>query len=496
MKKEHSIYLLIQSLTAHEKHYFKKNGFLTDSKKKDAFIQIFDIINKQKSFNIDNILNDKKINTSIKKHLHVNLNSLYKLIINTMIDYRKEKNQLSSFFQSIEEYEFLYEKKLFDLAFKRIKKTELFTIENKMFHLLPFLYHRMNKGLINSLKISKEYKFEQNLKYEKSIESIYYKGQVSILAHQLEALIEHNKSMVFIDSENLSALKEIKKKTIDLLEFDKNDFQVISSLSNNIFMMNIMESNLIGIEKTTISYIRYFKEHFMKIKDNQLIGGLNFLYNLAHTNLALNNNKLFYELFSIFDLVKNEAKDENIVSFVKPLLINLRALDYFLNPEKEIVNNDLELFINTIKENDTSSRNFIELITATCIILTNEKMYQESLDLTSSVSIADFNGRAADSYVFIKCIRVICWLKLENMDLFHSELVSIYTFLLKHTQLSFAKTIVNFIKKLSKTSQMKNKIKLLKNLLSETEQIEKNGSFYEKMEAIELKIILKLALRK
>jgi len=55
---------------------------------------------------------------------------------------------------------------------------------------------------------------------------------------------------------------------------------------------------------------------------------------------------------------------------------------------------------------------------------------------------------------------------------------------------------VNFIKKLSKTSQMKNKIKLLKNLLSETEQIEKNGSFYEKMEAIELKIILKLALRK
>jgi hypothetical protein len=129
-------------------------------------------------------------------------------------------------------------------------------------------------------------------------------------------------------------------------------------------------------------------------------------------------------------------------------------------------------------------------------MLVREKKYIDSLDLTNNVHISDFNERTYDSYISLKSVRAVSWLKLENLELFNSELTVIYKFLLKNRNVSYAKEIINFIKKLNQMDLMSNKEKHLKKLILSFNDIQKNGSLFEKMEARDLELLLNLALEK
>ncbi len=495
MQNEHPVFQLIKTMTISEKAYFKKYSFLYKSDSNTVFKRMFDRLSSQEVYDIDILLKDKKIPNTIKKRIHVSLNNLNKKIVHSLLEYRKGKSDYSNFLHSMEEYELYKEKKLENLAEKKIKKIEQFIVERNLFILKPYFYYTINKSMLNNVAIKNDYRISQNKKFEDSIETIYHKGQLIVTAYKFESLVQKNGSIVFTDKENLKDLAILKQKTLSLIKYFSKDFKSYSSLSNNLLLMNMIENNVQGIKELSIDFLSLCKQKFPSLNDQDKIMTFIFLKNLGYNNLQLQNFEVFE---NIHYFLKKECKiieNKEILKTLQSIVINLNALYYYLNPNRKVKNTDVENFVQTIQSSDKSKSSFYELLCATSIILVREHKFQESLDLTSNVHISDFNARTYDSYVLLKSVRAICWLKLENIELFNSELTVIYKFLLKNRTVSYAKEIINFIKKLNQLKLMSNKERHLKTLIQRFDGIQENGSFYEKMEARELELLLKLALR-
>lgn len=496
MKKEHEIYLLIQAMEPSEKAYVKKYSFKKHAKNRSHFLLLFDVLDKQKKYNLDKLLANKKLPSEFNKNIYANLYTLKKEVLANLIEYSRSKNQLSILFDMFLEYDIYKSKKLVNAAKKKIIAIEKYIQKNDLHYFKPYLYNRMNEGLLNNIAIKKEYKITQYNKFEESIEEIYHRGKVNILSSKFEILIQKNAGLVFKIPEHINELKIIKNSAEELLAYFKDDFTIYSALHNNLLMMNMMLDDLDGIEQASKSYVDYFKAHSNKLNDEaKATSFLNFK-NLAYHNIVLKNNVIYKEIISLLTTEKDYCKNADLVKILNIYIVNLKALFYVSNPKETPTKEDIQSFLQNLESIEKSNTLYYELLTATSIILTNENRFKESLDLTSEIFLSEFTDRINDSYVFLKCIRAICWLKLEKIDLFDSELESIYKFLLKYQNFSFAKQIINFIKKSANEKTKNNKVKVLKSLLDDFDKIQQNGTLLEKMEATELKLVLKLALKK
>jgi len=494
MKKEHVVFQLIKAMEATEKAYFKKYSFKKQNTSNQDFIKLFDLLDKQKDYDYDKIVGNNKINSSFRKKLSLNLNQLNNRLMSSLVDYRKGKSDLSIFANSMAEYQLLKNKGLYEIAEKRIKKLEQFVEEKDLYYFKPYLFDILNRGLINNLKINTEYKNSLNLKFEKSIEVFNNKAQLNILSTKFENLVLKNKSLIFENEDLINELKIIKKHKEDLLNKLENDFASSSVLNNNLMLINMMLGNAYQLEIKGNEFIEYFYKHSASQKEHYKSKAYDFFKNITYYSLALDNKTLYLKIYKIFETELKNTQNQDVKEKIQDYLYSIKALFHFLIPDAPLSNKELDELLNIVKTINKSKANFMELLTSISIILAREKRYQDSIDLTNLVFSTNFNNRIHDSLITLRILRLINWLKLEELDLFSSEIISLYKYLLKSTTTPFIKEYIGFIKKFSKLTNKEVKEKLLNKLLSNIENIKNNKSLFEQMEANELNKILKIAL--
>jgi len=494
VQKENRTYLLIKAMTATEKAYFKKYAFKIENTSSQDFKTLFNILDKQKNYQINDIKKNKKISKNFLKNINANLNQLNKRIVNSLLEYRKGKSDLSVFFNAIEEYELFKEKGLNDIADKKIKKIEQFIIEKDLYHFKPFLYNKITSRFRNNISIDTTYKKELEEKYKKSIEEHYNKSQVNIVACDFENLLIKNNSVVFKDSKNLKELDAIIQKMEILKENLKDDFGIFYSLSNNIMLATIMKGNSYDLIKIANELIDFYTENSKTVNDYNKSKTIPFFKNISYYTMSLGYNEIYLRIAPILDNEIEIIKDKNILQQLKEYILSLKALYFYLNKDIKPNKEDIDDIIDFIKNCNKSKAIYFELIVVLSILLTRMKEYSQSIDFTNIFYDSIFNQRANDNFTTLRIIRIINWLKLEEIDLFSSELISFYRSLIKHEHVSFVKEFINFINKFAKTNSEENKEKLLLNLISNLEKIKKSKNLFERMEANELTMILELAL--
>ena len=495
MEKENDIYQLIQAMEPSEKAYFKKFSFKKRSKNSANFLLLFDLLDKQKKYSLEKISSHKKLPQDFHKNLYANLYILKKEVLANLREYNRANNKLSELFDMFLEYDIFKSKKLDDIAKKKIISIEKHIEKNNLFYFKPYLYSRMNEGLLNNISIKKEYKASQYEKYKDSIEGLYQRGQMNITASKFETLIEANGGLIFKDPTRKAALQNLRDELRDLLKYFADDFVAFGGIHNNLLMVNMILGDVSGIRQASMAYIEYYNNSKDTITNADKTKIFVHFKNIAYHNLVLNNTDVFEEIQVILKNERDNCTDATLAQNLDIYITNLKALFYIQNPQIKPTETEIETFKTNVQNLDKTTPLYYELLTATGIILANEKRYQESLDITSDIFLNDFTERINDSYVILKCVRAICWLKLEKLELFDSELNSIYKFLLKYQNFSFAKEIINFIKKSNSQKTKKTKVKVFKDLLSEFEKIQEEGTLLERMEATELKLVLKLALK-
>ncbi len=121
MQKNDDIYELIQSMDASEKRYFKRYSSIHSDKKDSVSIQIFDVLDKMKSYSEDK-LKDHFKDQKTAQHLHVSKNYLLKNILRSLRSYHQSFSKESELKDILVEIEILSQKKQYNLAYKILSK--------------------------------------------------------------------------------------------------------------------------------------------------------------------------------------------------------------------------------------------------------------------------------------------------------------------------------------------------------------------------------------
>lgn len=136
MKSAHHLYELIQSLSASEKSYLKKNSGIDGSKEK-SYIILFDIINDMKVYDEKILINKLKKN-GIEKSVSNLKDYLYELILENLVAYHKNTEEEFTLLQKYQKNKVLVKKGLFEQA--KIYSRELrLEADEKQNHLLRLM---------------------------------------------------------------------------------------------------------------------------------------------------------------------------------------------------------------------------------------------------------------------------------------------------------------------------------------------------------------------
>ncbi len=121
MQKNDDIYELIQSMDASEKRYFKRFSSIHSDKKNSVSIQIFDVLDKMKSYSEEKLKAHFK-DQKTAQHLHVSKNYLLKNILRSLRNYHQSFSKESELKDLLVEIEILSQKKQYALAYKILLK--------------------------------------------------------------------------------------------------------------------------------------------------------------------------------------------------------------------------------------------------------------------------------------------------------------------------------------------------------------------------------------
>lgn len=114
------LFLLIHSMTAAEKRYFKRH-YASD---KNQTTELFDFINSMSTYD-ENLVKEHFSNSKLSTNLKVYKVQLAKLVLKSLISYRAHRNIESKIRNGLEEINILMEKELYDYAWRKLKKLRI-----------------------------------------------------------------------------------------------------------------------------------------------------------------------------------------------------------------------------------------------------------------------------------------------------------------------------------------------------------------------------------
>lgn len=493
--KQHSLFLLIQSLDASEKAYFKKFAFKRDNKNNASFKALFDAVDKQDSFDLDALRVNKKINASHRTNIHAALNSLFKLLSQVLIQYRKEKGNNQKLFNLLAEFYLFKEKKLHSLAEKKYLQLEEFVEENKMYSFAPYVYQLRGSELQNNILTSREQLDKYFSKLDRSKRDLDINIDINKLSLKLEQVFHQNGGVVNKSKNNDKQADELLRYVNEIYERAAHSFLFSSVLANNRFVIQMIYGRLENLEDYINKYFQYFDKNIhQKIRDVELSDILITIKNYAVVSIYLNKQDIYEEALKRLSkiLLKfSKPKWKEKLSF---RIDHLNILNYAINEVKNKELNDMGTFLASMENKFKNKAQYSEAVLSCMMALVRLEKLDKALEISDEFIESYNNERIRDQYVSVRLLRSIVWFKKEVYELFESEITSTYRKLLKAKKFELQLNIVKELKKLNHNSSKETKRKIITKIMEDCDQVFKNDTGSKMMKSIELKAIAMLAL--
>lgn len=136
------VHQLIHTMSRTEKAYFKKYARKQQRGKDDFYFKLFDAIDRQNVYNSSQLIQKFKQKNLNSKQLSIAKHYLYNLIVNTLLEYNKNKSVASQLHEQIETIQLLHKRSLTTHALKTLYKAQKLAQKHQ-----KFLYLLLLKGL-------------------------------------------------------------------------------------------------------------------------------------------------------------------------------------------------------------------------------------------------------------------------------------------------------------------------------------------------------------
>lgn len=494
--KQHSVYRLIHTMDATEKAYFKKFAFKRDNKNNDSFVALFDEIDKQKAFDINALIKNVKINKAHREKIHAALNNLFKLVSQTLIEYRKDRTNMQKLFFMLEEYDLFKDKKLADLAEKKLQQIEKFVEQNNMIFLKPYIYQIKGALLQNNISTHYDTLQEYFHKLDDSNKDLNVTVEINKLSLKIEELFHKNGGIVKKSATNLEEAEKLIQITNNIISLSRGNFLYISVAANNRFIVQMISGKMENLTEHILEYLNYFDLNIENHTREAELGDISItVKNFAVVAIYLNLPETFIASYSRLEKILNLYKSETAIEKLQFRLLHLRILNYVLNNTPNFDYKDVEKLDLLMKSNFLNKSQYPEALLPCMIAYVLKGDLEKALSISEDFVLSDHNERVRDEYISIRLVRAITWFKKDEFELYQSEINSIYRKLLTIENFPFQLKICQILKKLNKVYLKEENIKLQKELINECQKHLDNGTGSEMMKAVELRRIAMLAFQ-
>jgi hypothetical protein len=468
MKPSIELFKLINTMTKSEKRFFKLSSSLQSGEKN--YLKIFDFIEKQSSYNEEDLKNNFK-NERFIKHLPSEKNHLYKLILKSLRSFYSEHTVSSLLKQEIKNVEILYNKALFKECEKFVSRAKEIAKEYEKFY----------------------YWFELLSWEKKLLDEAYEAGEFSV---NLDDLIEEEHEV--IDKLRNLAEYQIIYSKINLLfrsgGFARNkkereevekiaDYHLIkgknTAISNRATTMCYYIKGLCAATNrnyddafTFFNKTRSILDKNIKIKEDSAQRYLMTLSHLCRCHIENQDFELATQLILEIRELKN-LKGFNSMDIEVKIFTN----SYNLEMKLAQIQGDFKKAIDLIPEIEQKSAEYGEMINKEQDVLFNyNKAYscfamnehKKALSYLNIVLNDNEQNLRQDIYGFARVFNLILHYELENYDFLEYIIKSTNRYLNKQERtLELETSLIKHLRKLSKTSDSEAKMATYKEFKTE-----------------------------
>lgn len=474
MKATNDLYKLIKSLTKTEKTYFKKFAVRHNPKENNAFLRLFnafELKNDDPRYN-ENDIKKKFKNEQFVNQLPVIKNYLYNTILKSLSLYYLEEKVSIKLNYLLNSANVLYDKELYNESLKILSKAEKIAEQNEMDpELLTIINIRRKvlrtKSSLNEAaeEIMKTYEEEKNV-IEKMNNLWGYKKL-------------YDELVIFASSKGLTKNKEEQKELYRIMDHPLlSDISMAVNMHSKIFyhqIKGIITRFISDIESSYMHTKALIELVDSKPSKKKIFGAFYLIakQNLIIPTVILNKTDEFEryskELLSDHHLV--EDMPGKVKRFLKArsytILVGINIMNGDFEKALPITQKILELSVNNKYRDEELVANYISAIN-----------YFGLGDLNNSLKYLNriFNSKEfmlrTDVQSASRIFNLILHYELGNIDSLEYFIKSTYRFLHKTKNLQpFELLTLKIIKKLTKVSNKKELIELLKEHRNELEKI-------------------------
>lgn len=356
MKKHHSLFELIQSLTKSEKRLIKLNAQMHKGDK--VYLTLMDAIAEQKEYNEKELLEKFKDEEFIKQ-FSVAKNYLQNFILKQLRQYHAGLKASIECKNLLIEVEILFWKGQYKLAEKTILKTKKIAQKYEHFFVLEELNYWQNRIHNALLKLNKNYKttFEYDSKEHigKYLNILEYKELIStaqLLTKQSDVIRDENEKKAYYSLLNNPLLKDISSAQSNEAKYNHyvlNSviYKIVGDLKKSDDyrkkLLNFLETNPHLIEENPIHYIAALHNMLtQQLITHDYENFKNYLHKLKTYNFKMPHERAnVFSSLCLFELgYYSEIKDYNsAVQFVEETVVKYENVNDLINMEHRFLLN-------------------------------------------------------------------------------------------------------------------------------------------------------------
>lgn len=445
---------LLKSLNKSEKRFFKIYSSRHVIGKANNYVQLFDAMDKQQTYDEQQIKN-KFANEKFVKRMPVAKAYLYDLILKSMSAYQ-QNNPATQLYNNLKQIQFLFSKKLYQQTEQLLSKTKKIAQEQDQVELMPEIMRWQKKLMdLNDYNISKadlDSFCEEETEWIDNLELINKFWKL-----QSELYIQHNNTGILKNEQELKVLEGVFSERIMQLPNYKLPFRA-KLLKNKIYATyffqikdfqssyNYVTEMISLLEEQTPKNSFYNKEY---------VQAINNLLNLTEV-LSLNeaykeNLAKLKKLYHGIESYKTETIKAHIVEAFHYHSMNF-ILKYGLYQEglaqQKLMKEDLGKYNRNISASGKTTLYFFAFQ-----INFNVENFEKAYSYLHQIKAFETKNNRADIVDFCNILLPLTAYELNDYNLLKKDLKNLYSHLLvKENKTSFESFVLKTIKQLPKFS--------------------------------------------
>ncbi len=420
-------------MSRNEKGYFKKysKGFSSDND--NRYIRLFDLLNKQKKYDENAIINELE-KEGKAKHFSALKNYLFNLILGSLRVFHSEKNKVAQINACIEEAEILFSKGFFNLSKTLLRKAKTLSYEIEYLSGILISINAELALYTNTKQIASE-ELQELLNERQSITDKiiafnFYSSTYTNLFARFRKFGSTNKSFI---AEVSQMSKQLQKPPFKTLDFNS----IQNSILIKTLMCNVLDKPQ-EFKQSIQEMIQLFEQHPKALKaEKWQISFFRALSNGANVKIK---ERAYGEAEKLLDnmeqlSIKGLDSSVSLEANVFEAIYSFRTLLYLYSgrfPEGiALIKNERK---NIFKFQDYLSsfkQTRLHHINASLLIAVGR--YNDAIDILQK-AFTEKSDLSNQVHIMSKCLEILCHIELGNHILVESLVMSIMRAVKKREQ--------------------------------------------------------------